>query len=370
MSSLQIQEHVPLAPFTTIGVGGSARFFARITAESTLAEAVTFAQEHRLPLFPLGGGSNLLVHDEGFPGLVLHMDLQSPATIVPQEHAVEYTVASGVPWDRFVLETCQAGLSGIECLAGIPGSTGGTPVQNVGAYGQEVSQTIVRVRAFDRPRAVFQELSNAECRFSYRSSLFNTFAPSRYLVTAVTFSLPKALRPSLRYAELARHFTGKSPSPLEVYTVVRAIRQGKGMLRSPNDPNDPDSRSVGSFFKNPIILEEQFTTMARQINRNVNRSIDSIPHWPAPDAGDGAGKVKLAAAWLVEQAGFPRGFALGRAGISSRHSLALINRGEATFADIARLRDLIRSGVAGRFGIALDQEPVELGPHSIAALTV
>ena len=350
---LEIQENVSLAPFTTLGVGGPARFFVVIRSEHELLEAVAFAKANHLGLFTLGGGSNLLVADRGFPGLVLHLTLTFPISSTAGPHHINLLVPAGLDWDTLVLHTCTLGLSGMECLAGIPGLVGGSPIQNIGAYGQEVAQTILTVRAFDLQTGTFTELSNEACRFTYRSSLFNTQARERYIVTAVTFRLSPEARPNLTYADLAKHFAGQQPTPLEVYYAVREIRRTKGMLLV---PGDPDSRSAGSFFKNPVVLTRQLDDLARSLALDPAE----IPHWPAPSIGTGS-RVKLAAAWLIERAGFAKGFTLGNAGISSQHTLALINRGDATYADLIALRARIRSEVQSRFNITLEQEPVELG---------
>ena len=305
----------------------------------------------------MGGGSNLLVRDEGFPGLVLHLNIRGESRARASGDRVEYDVPAGTPWDDFVLATCEQELSGVECLAGIPGLTGGTPVQNVGAYGQEVAHTIHQVRAYDRRSRSFRTLSREECRFAYRSSCFNTDFPGRYFVTSVTFALNKGGRADLDYAELRNRFRGEFPTPMQVYHAVRELRTRKGMLLS---ANDPDSRSAGSFFKNPVVPASKLTRIASDL------AIDpgSVPHWPSPEDESDGQRVKLSAAWLVERAGFPKGFVSGRAGISARHSLALINRGGATFAEIAGLRDRIRSEVGTKFGILLDQEPVELSSNT------
>ena len=357
---MQIQEHVPLAPFTTIGVGGPARFFAHIQTEDILEDAIEFGAKHQLPIFAIGGGSNLLVRDEGFPGLVLHMDLRGESRQTSQDDRVECSVTAGTQWDNFVLVACEQGLGGVECLAGIPGLTGGTPVQNVGAYGQEVAQTISSVRAFDRQSRTFVALSNQECRFSYRSSRFNAEARGRYLITSVTFALRRGAPPELTYADLHNRFPGGDPSAMEVYHAVREIRRQKGMLLL---ADDPDSRSAGSFFKNPLIPATQLERIGDQLVIDTA----SIPHWPLPVSPNGTADTKISAAWLVEKAGFPKGFVSGRVGISSRHSLALINRGGATFAEVASLRDRIRDVVSEQFAIVLTQEPVELGPATTDA---
>ena len=345
-----------MAPFTTIGVGGSARFFAHVRSESELEEAVAFGEGQLLPLSILGGGSNLLIRDEGFPGLVVHLDIQGEVTMRHEADHVRCDVPAGTPWDDFVLSTCRADLSGVECLAGIPGLTGGTPVQNVGAYGQEVAETICGVRAYDLSSRSFVEIAPEDCRFAYRSSRFNTEENGRFLVTLVAFNLKMGIRPALKYSELQNRFLQHSPTPLDVYNAVRDIRRTKGMLLS---PDDPDSRSAGSFFKNPIVSESRLREI---ISERDNR--DEIPHWPIPHAGGMDRSVKLSAAWLVQMSGFAKGFVDGRAGISTRHALALINRGGATFTDIARLRDRVRCAVEEEFGIVLEQEPVELGPNT------
>ncbi len=351
---MQIQENVALAPLTTLGIGGSARFFAEIRSEAHLVEAVAFARSSRLDLFTLGGGSNLLVGDAGFPGLVLHLTLTFPiSSAAAGAHHVHLTVPAGLEWDGLVLHSCTLNLSGMECLAGIPGLTGGSPIQNIGAYGQEVSQTIHTVRAFDLAAGRFVELSNDACHFSYRSSIFNTVARGRFIVTAVTFRLSTEAAPNLTYADLARHFASHIPTPLEVYHAVREIRRRKGMLLT---AGDPDSHSAGSFFKNPILSSDRLEEIARELNVEIA----AIPHWPAASPGDGR-LTKLAAAWLIEKAGFTKGFVLGNAGISSRHTLALINRGNASYGELIALRDRIRTEVQSRFGIYLEQEPVELG---------
>ena len=362
MAKLQIQEHVALAPFTSLGVGGPARFFAHVRSEDQLLVALAFQEQNGLPLAILGGGSNLLVHDEGFPGLVVHLSIEGTIRREDEGEQVRYIVPAGVPWDEFVVLACEQGLSGVECLAGIPGLTGGTPVQNVGAYGQEVSQTIESVRAYDRRHGHFAELTAEECLFGYRSSLFNASAKDRFLVTQVRFKLERGAKPIVVYADLKETFRDQqeAPSPLQIRNAVLQIRRGKGMVLS---ADDPDSRSAGSFFKNPVVPVSRLAAIA-----SVQPACSVIPNWPAsPDAAGGQ-RVKLAAAWLVEQAGFPKGFSDGNVGISTRHSLALINRGGATFADVARLRDCIRQTVAHRFQVDLEQEPIELGgPTSIGA---
>lgn len=342
---MQVQEHVGLAGLTTLGVGGTARWFVRATESAHVVEAVQFARAQQAPIFVLGGGSNLLVADAGFQGLVLQIALRGV-----ERDGGRLRVAAGESWDELVQYTVDAHLQGMECLAGIPGTVGGTPVQNVGAYGQEVGETITSVQCFDTHADAWVELSNAECGFAYRNSVFNTTQRGRYIVARVDFGLHDGGAPCLRYADLRKHFEGDPrPSLAEVANAVRSIRRGKGMVV---DPGDPNSRSAGSFFRNPVVSRD----VLLQVAEAAGVSVDAVPHWPAAD-----GMVKLPAAWVLEQAGFVRGYAMGAAGISSRHTLAIINRGGATASDIIALRERIKDTVRLKFGIALEQEPVSLG---------
>ncbi len=345
---MHLLENVPLAPRTTFRIGGPARWLAEVRTEDDLTEALAFATTRNLPLFALGGGSNLLIPDGGFDGLVLHLDLQG--SLERTGNLVD--VPAGTDWDFLVRTLCEQNLCGMECLAGIPGLAGASPIQNIGAYGQEAAETIHTVRAYDRHTRQFVTLPREACRFAYRSSLFNTTARNRYFITRVTFALDPAARPNLTYADLRAHFAGNpNPTPLEVYTAVREIRRAKGMILLPDGAEGvDDTRSAGSFFKNPIVPASVVGTIAEALALPE----ESIPRYPAP-----GGMVKLPAAWLLERAGFHRAFAMGQAGISSRHTLALINRGNARYADLARLRDHIVATVQARFHLTLEQEPVE-----------
>lgn len=340
---MRFREHVPLASYTTFRIGGPARYFAEAASEEEILEAVRFARSRDLSLFILGGGSNLLVSDEGFTGLVLHIASKG----IEQQGDV-FRVAAGEEWDSFVSHAVSKTYAGIECLAGIPGTVGGTPVQNVGAYGQEVSETIVAVRVLDLTTLRFEDLAPEQCGFAYRSSIFNLTARGRYIVTRVDFQLIPNGAPRITYADLKRHF-GEAALPTlpEVSAAVREIRRSKGMLIV---AGDPDCRSAGSFFKNPVVSAEHFARIAAQHGGEV-------PHYPAPNDA-----IKLPAAWLLDQAGFHKGYTLGKAGISNRHTLALINRGDAKAADILALRDRIIAEVEKRFGVRLEPEPVWLGP--------
>jgi UDP-N-acetylmuramate dehydrogenase len=345
---LQIREEVALAPLTTFGIGGPARYFAEARTEAEIVEAVEWARERGVPLFVLGGGSNLLVKDSGFGGLVLRMEIGGVQQDKPW--SPEFCVGAGEPWDRFVDRAVQANCAGIECLAGIPGSTGGTPVQNVGAYGQEVAQTIRQVRVFDRETMAFRWMSNYECGFRYRESVFNSTARGRYIVTEVVFSLHYG-KPCLSYGELKKRFEGRwrKPKLREVADAVREIRRAKGMLLV---EGDADCRSAGSFFKNPVMGAERLEGIAAAAGVEER----AVPHWPADE-----GRMKVPAAWLLEQSGFVKGYGEGPARISTRHTLALTNRGGATFADVERLQEEIVGGVLARFAIKLEREPVLVG---------
>ena len=349
---MRIEENKQLAPFTTLGIGGPARWFVEAQTEADIAEAAEWSRKKSVPIFVLGGGSNLLVSDPGFNGLVLHIALKGILVREPAADSDKFVceVAAGEDWDRLVQLTVDDNCAGIECLAGIPGTVGGTPVQNVGAYGQEVSSTIMYVRAFDLDQDTFLNFSNRDCDFSYRRSRFNTTDRGRYVVTKVQYRLIQDGPPTLKYADLQRAFPpGSNPTLKEVAETVRQIRQSKGMLLV---EGDPDCRSAGSFFKNPIVTENQATSVALAAGADPPR-FHAGPDHPA--------SVKLPAAWLIEKAGFTKGYTLGRATISTRHTLALVNSGGATAADILALAGKIRSAVADRFGIQLEMEPVMVG---------
>jgi UDP-N-acetylmuramate dehydrogenase len=347
-----IEENKVLAPFTTLGIGGPARWFMETTREDEIAAASAWATERRIPLFVLGGGSNLVVSDDGFNGLVVHIALRGvdAGPVNGGSGKTIYRVAAGEDWDLFVQRTVEDTCAGIECLAGIPGTAGGTPVQNVGAYGQEVASTVVRVRAFDLRERAWVEFSAAECGFAYRRSRFNTVDRGRFVVTRVDYRLKPGGAPTLRYGDVQRAVvTNARPSLAEVAEAVRRIRQSKGMLLV---EGDPDCRSAGSFFKNPLVKKEQ----AKRIEERTGKE---LPRFPA-GVGD-EHMVKIPAAWLIEQAGFAKGYAMGGAGISSRHTLALINRGGATAREILALAEAIKIGVRARFGIELEREPELVG---------
>jgi UDP-N-acetylmuramate dehydrogenase len=344
-----LQENIPLAPLTTFKIGGPARFFVEAKSQAEVEEAVVFASMQNLPLFVLGGGSNLLVSDSGWPGLVLKIGItgieQRPGF---QNGCVLFDVGAGESWDRFVEHAVASQCAGVECLTGIPGSVGGTPVQNVGAYGQEVSETIESVEVFDRRDRQIRELCNEACGFSYRASIFNTTERDRFIILRATYALIPGGEAHFEYADLKRHFEGRETRPnlAETREAVRHIRARKGMLIV---PGDPDCQSAGSFFKNPVLSAEQLADLQ---NRAKAKKL-TIPSYPALQR-----RHKVSAAWLVEHSGFARGYDAGRVGISSKHALAIVNRGGATAADVVALKREIQHRVESIWGVRLEQEPV------------
>jgi UDP-N-acetylmuramate dehydrogenase len=346
-----IREQVALAPVTTLGVGGPARYFAEAHSEVEVVEAVEFARSRQLPLFVLGGGSNLVIADKGFAGLVLKVAISSLSSSTPPRRDALFIAGAGVNWDTLVAQTVDANCAGMECLSGIPGTVGGTPVQNVGAYGQEVSETIREVRVLDLQTLRLRILSNAECGFTYRASIFNTTDRGRYIILQASFALRQGGKPNVRYSDLQKFFASRTGDPtlVEVRTAVREIRHRKAMLIV---PGDEDARSAGSFFKNPIVSQSFFEELSARLE---SRGLQ-LPSYPANE-----GFCKLPAAWLVEHAGFSKGYSKGAAGISRRHTLAIVNRGGATAADIIALKDEIQAGVLNEFGIELQPEPVLVG---------
>jgi len=346
-------ENIPLAPLTTIKIGGPARYFVEAGNVGEVQEAVTFARSRDLPLFVLGGGSNLVIADAGWPGLVLKIAIQgiNQRSGHDEEGKILFDAGAGESWDKFVSHAVMARCAGIECLSGIPGSVGGTPVQNVGAYGQEVAETISSVQVLDTRDSQVRELCPEACEFSYRSSIFNTSERGRFIVLRVTYALTPGGKPCIAYADLKRHFEGRETMPnlAETREAVRHIRALKGMLIT---PGDPDCLSAGSFFKNPVLSEEQHEDLKR---RAAARGL-TLPSYPALET-----RKKVSAAWLVERSGFAKGFGFGRVGISTRHALAIVNRGAATAADVLALKEQIQHRVEEIWGVRLEPEPVMVG---------
>lgn len=339
-----------LGPLTTFQVGGPARYFVEAKTPAEVREAVQYAGARRWPLFVMGGGSNLVVSDAGWPGLVLRIAIGGVEETT-EDGQIRFDVGAGEEWDRLVARTVARNGAGIECLSGIPGSVGGTPVQNVGAYGQEVASAIESVQAMDLRDGEVRELCREACGFSYRTSIFNTSQRGRYIILRVTYVLTPGGEPSLRYADLKKYFAGWSLSPTlaETREAVRQIRASKAMLIV---PGDEDCRSAGSFFKNPILTGPQWEEVSQ---RAAQRRLP-IPSYPALDA-----QRKISAAWLVEHSGFSKGYAAGRVGISRKHALALVNRGGATAAEILALKDQIQHRVEQIWGVKLEPEPVFVG---------
>ncbi len=342
---IEVRSQVPLAPRTTFGVGGPARLFAEATSTEEVVLAVRAALERGVRVLPLGGGSNVIVSDAGLDALVLHVR-GGGATFEANGRA---RVAAGERWDTFVAACVERDLAGVECLSGIPGNVGGTPIQNVGAYGQEVSETITSVTGVDVHTAELVELGARDCAFGYRHSRFKDEWRGRWVVTDVSFDLMPSGAPALRYAELTRSLARPDPSLAEVRSRVIELRRAKSMVL---DPTDENRRSVGSFFTNPIVMPERADTV-QTIART--RGAPEMPRFPAED------RVKLAAGWLIEQAGFPRGTRFGRVGLSTRHALALVNLGDATARDVLDAALAIKRGVLEIFGVALRPEPELLG---------
>lgn len=336
---------VRLADATTLRVGGPAARFIEAVTESELVAAVRATDESGEPLLVLGGGSNVVIPDAGFDGTVIRVATRGLEASVDACSGAWVTVAAGESWDDLVATAVANEWSGIEALAGIPGLTGATPIQNVGAYGQEVADTVARVRAYDRTAGDIVTLPAGDCRFAYRTSVFKA-ERSRYVVLSVEFQLPLgSMSAPVRYAELADRLgvsVGDRAPAAQVREAVLDLRRAKGMVL---DPQNHDTWSVGSFFTNPIIDQEQAARLA------------GAPCWAQP-----GGLVKVSAAWLVEHSGFERGFTInGRAGLSSRHALAITNRGDATSEDVLQLARTIRDGVRDRYGVTLEPEPILVG---------
>jgi UDP-N-acetylmuramate dehydrogenase len=362
---LVVRERVALSGYTTLQLGGPVARFVDADTPDEIVAAVRGADLASEPVLVLGGGSNLVVADTGFAGTVIRV-ASSGVTVVDGDDGVRVTVAAGENWGQLVDWAVAEKLSGLECLAGIPGLAGATPIQNVGAYGQEVATVIEAVRVYDRASASISTLTGAECGFGYRTSLFKispmsarqaTEPTGRYVVLGVTFRLRRdPMSAPLRYPELAVRLgvASDESAPLaDVRAAVLELRRTKGMVL---DPADPDTASAGSFFTNPVLDHGQFARLERSVVRRRG-SGSSVPHFPADH-----GRIKVPAGWLIEQAGFTKGYpGHGAARISSKHTLALTNRGGASTADLIDLAREIVSGVRSAFGLELMNEPVLVG---------
>jgi UDP-N-acetylmuramate dehydrogenase len=351
--SIAVAERVPLAPLTTLGVGGAARWFVEATNETAVRAACTWARERGVALRVLGGGSNLVVADAGVDALVVRVALRG---LTHREHggAIELTAAAGEPWDGVVAHGVGRGWAGLECLSGIPGLVGATPIQNVGAYGQEVSDTVVGVRALDTRDGEIVTFAAADCGFAYRDSMFKRESPGRFVVLAVTYRLRPGGPPTLSYGDVKRALVDATssgrgaPTLADTRAAVLSIRRGKSMTL--DQPGDANRRSCGSFFLNPIVD-------AAQAEAVTARAGDpTMPRWPQPD-----GRVKLSAAWLIERAGLTRGERTGAVGLSTRHTLAIVAHDGARTADVLAFARGVQARVEQRFGVRLSPEPVFWG---------
>lgn len=352
----QMQEQVPLAPMTTLGVGGPARYYAVAQTSSEIIALLDWAQSRKLPAFILGGGSNVVFHDNGFPGLVLKPMIRG----VRFDRDGDYELVesgAGHDWDDFVGMCVKHDLSGVECLSGIPGQVGGTPIQNVGAYGQEVSETIVKVKCIDRRNGRPRSMLGVQCGFGYRTSRFKTLDAQRYVITSVVYRLRRGGKPALRYADLERALAEEGitqPTLAQARDKVLQVRARKGMVL---DRRDPDTRSCGSFFMNPVIPAADFrAALESAINEGFVKADDRVS---VHDAGND--QVKVSAAWLIERAGLKRGHDAGGVGLSTKHVLAIVNRGVGTTAEVIELMRTIQVRVHDAFGIELRPEPVFAG---------
>ena len=342
-----VRQDVSLAPLTTLGIGGAARWFVKAETVEDIDRAHQWSRSHGMPVLVLGGGSNLVVSDDGFDGLVIHVGIQGRTWSLDGKDSL-VTAGAGDPWDDLVADCVTRNLAGVECLSGIPGTVGGTPVQNVGAYGQEVSGVFERLTAYDRESGGLQTMLRTDCGFSYRMSRFKNAEAGRFVICDVTFRL-RSGAPTVTYPDITRRLSAagvSSPDVGAVRTTVLEVRRSKGMVV---DPTDPDTRSVGSFFMNPIV---------RLGDRDRVAGVAGAQP-PAYQADEG--HVKISAAWLIERAGFRRGESDGSIGISTKHTLALVNRGGATARDVLRFAARIKRVVQERFDINLRPEPVFVG---------
>jgi UDP-N-acetylmuramate dehydrogenase len=356
-------EQVPLAPLTTLGVGGNARFYLELESDEHVREALGWAAERALAVEILGGGSNVVIADRGLDALVVRL---RSSRIAPLDDEL-VDVDAGVRWDALVAWSVAADRAGLECLSGIPGDVGAAPIQNVGAYGQDVAEALVAVEAIDRRTAEPTTFDHHACELRYRDSVFKNAAADRYLVTRVRFRLRRGAAPKIAYAELDRAMAGRPHTLAEVRQTVIALRRGKSMVL---DESDENRRSAGSFFVNPVVGADAIEAVRACAARLAPG--ERMPEHPAPDhaALDRGAGVKLSAAWLIERAGLAKGTARGRVGISTRHSLALVNRGGATAAELVAFAAEVRERVHEAFGVVLVPEPRLLGftPEEAATL--
>ncbi len=351
---MSIVSGVELAPLTTMGVGGRARHFARVESEAELASALAWAKREGLPTFVLGGGSNLVIADQGLDALVIHVCLRGVEMVERERGRVLVKAAAGEPWDDVVAASALRGLAGVECLSGIPGFTGATPIQNVGAYGQEVSDVVTRVVVIERATGGIEQLSPQACAFGYRDSAFKRELRGRFIVASVELALSEGRAAPPRYAELARAMGPGEHAAAAVRQKVIELRTSKAMVYG---AGGPDNQSAGSFFMNPIVSAEAADRAEQRARaRGALSPAEKMPRFDAQE-----GRVKLAAGWLIERSGFQKGTAHGPVGLSTKHALAIVNRGGATASDIVSFARFIRDGVQAQLGVRLVPEPELVG---------
>lgn len=352
---MNIRENVPLAPLTTFQVGGPARYLAEVKTEDEARQALDFARKNNLPIFVMGGGSNVLVSDEGFPGLVI-LNRIGGVKIEQSANKTKVSVGAGEDWDSFVARTVAENLSGLEALSGIPGLVGAAPVQNIGAYGREAGEVIASVSVLDMESGEKKEYGREECAFGYRDSFFKSASPGKYLITAVVFELMPGGAPRVSdYPDVEKYFKGNSqPTLMEVRQAIIEIRARKGMVLL---PGYEAYKSAGSFFKNPVVSRTEFEKAKNAVEaESGGPGCAGNWFWPQAD-----GRYKLSAACLIERSGFPKGFSRGPVGISPKQPLAVINLGGAKAGDILSLAKDIQASVAAKFGVRLEPEARPVG---------
>ncbi|MBI2051078.1 MAG: UDP-N-acetylmuramate dehydrogenase [Parcubacteria group bacterium] len=346
------KKNIKLADLTTIKLGGIAEEFVAVETIDELKKALQYADKKNMPVWILSGGSNTVFKDEGFNGLVVKVDLKG----VKFKASDGYTfvaAAAGEIWDDVVKKAIAKNLVGIEALSGIPGSVGGTPIQNVGAYGQEVSDVIFHVKALDRRTLKEASFTNGQCEFGYRMSRFKGYSKDRYIITEVTYRLFNGAKPVVHYAQLSDKLTGLfgtlDVSLKQIRKAVLALRKSKSMVL---DSRDPNSRSCGSFFTNPVLSQKEFAALSARWHASRKQVAEEIPFFETSEH-----RIKVPAAWLIEHAGFQRGHAHGAVGISENHTLALVNR-NGTTEELLEFAGVIRTAVRQKFGITLELEPI------------
>lgn len=350
---MEIKQNVQLKDFTTLGLGGPAAYFTHVSNEDELEEALDFAGQKQLPVFVLGGGSNVVAHDEGFPGLVLVNEVKGRAALRDQKTAI-LEVGAGENWDDTVKYAVEQNWQGIECLSGIPGKAGAAPIQNIGAYGQEVASAIQTVRAFDTRTKKWLEFDSGQCEFGYRKSVFNDSQRGRYIITRVTLRLEVNGSPTLIYPDIKDRFPDPKKARLfDIRSFVIETRAKKGMVILPGYER---YQSAGSFFKHPVVSREDFKYVLEKMRQKGAGESHRHWYWPLP-----SGEIKLVAAHLIEHAGFERGHRKGNVGISPKHALALVHHGGGTSRELIDLAKEVQENVKDAFGVTLHPEPEFVG---------